>query len=663
MAYQLINGRFQAFTDTGSFAVGYQLYTYDSGTTTPKATYTDATLTSVNANPVVLDARGEAQVWLGSGAYTFVLKDASGVTVWTVDGVIDPAYAVQLSFESEDDAKGDALMSVKARYPGAIARTQHDKNAETVSVLDFGAKGDGVADDTVAIQAALDSGAAQVFIPPTSAFYRVTNTLNMNAAVYGLGGPFRASSTIKMDSATAKPVFKGVGAELRLNCARGISVIGVQNLLHTAFYGSGYQVDFEDLFVQNFDKGFDIDGVYVRWDRCWITNCNKGVYPAWLRAVIHLPSTVFSFVNTVFTYCTYGFLNENRFGQGQNEDLIGLNFTNCGFEKNTNGFVATQRTWLTRVESCWFEANATKSFSAAVSDVIWICNRVDPNDPLPIFPPANDAYLGSVQINPRDSWMLTAYVRTLTPNVVEGEANALTMNGSLAFAPQYLPNGNTTEAGKELTQIFSDNTGTAKAGVRFARFNSLSGGGVRSSAEVRIAAQGSSSSGDGMPYQDVLVVRGNSVLPAVDNGQTLGAPGSRWSVVYAATGTINTSDERAKDEIEAIPDVWLDAWADVQWMRFKFSDSIRLKGTSARWHVGLIAQRVRDAFIAHGLDAFQIGLLCWDEWSEQPEVLDADGTITAHAAPAGDRFGIRYEEALAMEAALMRRELSRIRGD
>lgn len=95
MAYQLINGRFQAFTDAGAFAVGYKLYTYDSGTTTPKATYTDATLSSVNTNPVVLDARGEAQVWLGSGAYTFVLKDASGVTVWTVDGVVDSSEVVK----------------------------------------------------------------------------------------------------------------------------------------------------------------------------------------------------------------------------------------------------------------------------------------------------------------------------------------------------------------------------------------------------------------------------------------------------------------------------------------------------------------------------------------------------------------------------------------
>jgi len=37
-----------------------------------------------------------------------------------------------------------------------------------------------------------------------------------------------------------------------------------------------------------------------------------------------------------------------------------------------------------------------------------------------------------------------------------------------------------------------------------------------------------------------------ALKPTTDNGQTLGTASNRWSVVYAATGTINTSDERAK---------------------------------------------------------------------------------------------------------------------
>lgn len=530
-----------------------------------------------------------------------------------------------------------------------------------VSVKDFGAKGDGVHDDTQAFRDALDSGFAEIYVPPSSAFYRITDTLAQNAVLYGLGGPFRSSTIIKMDSNIAKPMFRGVGAELQLKDVRGLALQSVQSRMHTAFDGGAYQVTLQDLLILDMNRGLDVEGVYLRIKNCYVANCNIGMYPRYLSAAVELPSTMFRVEDTVFTDCTYGFLNENRFGAGQDEDLINIEFDNCGFERCTNGWVATQRTWLTTMKNCWFEGNTSKSFDGAASDVIWINNRVDPGDPAPIFCPADDTSLGSVQLQPRASRFLTANIRTLAPNIVSGETNAVVMDGSFTFSPQFLPNGNAIEAGKELTQVFSDNTGTAKAGVRFARFNALSGAGVRSSAEIRIAAQGSSDPSDGMPYQDVLVVRGTSVLPAVDNGQSLGAPGARWSVVYAATGAINTSDERSKEDIGGIPDEWLDAWADVEWQRFKFKDAATEKGSGARWHVGVIAQRVKTAFEARGLDPFQLGLLCRDEWPEQPAAIDIDGTVTSPAQPAGNIMGIRYEEALAMEAALMRRELQRLK--
>lgn len=58
--------------------------------------------------------------------------------------------------------KGDALVGVKLNLTGAVSRTQHDKNAEHVSVEDFGAVGDGVTDDTPAFVAAFASGAKHV---------------------------------------------------------------------------------------------------------------------------------------------------------------------------------------------------------------------------------------------------------------------------------------------------------------------------------------------------------------------------------------------------------------------------------------------------------------------------------------------------------------------
>lgn len=171
-------------------------------------------------------------------------------------------------------------------------------------------------------------------------------------------------------------------------------------------------------------------------------------------------------------------------------------------------------------------------------------------------------------------------------------------------------------------------------------------------------------------------------VPGVDNSYSLGIGSFRWSTVYAATGTINTSDERAKQDIGAIPDECLDAWGDVDWQRYKFIDAVQAKGDDARWHIGLVAQQVRDSFAARDLDAQTIGLLCYDEWDEQtepvyetveiPAVLDDGGNEieparieqvdtggTRVTLEAGDRWGLRYDECQAMEAAWQRRELAR----
>jgi hypothetical protein len=77
------------FDANGNPLAGGMLYSYQAGTTTPQNTYTDQGGGTANANPVVLDANGEASVWLDpSLSYKFVLKNSSDVTQWTVDNVV-----------------------------------------------------------------------------------------------------------------------------------------------------------------------------------------------------------------------------------------------------------------------------------------------------------------------------------------------------------------------------------------------------------------------------------------------------------------------------------------------------------------------------------------------------------------------------------------------
>jgi hypothetical protein len=191
------------------------------------------------------------------------------------------------------------------------------------------------------------------------------------------------------------------------------------------------------------------------------------------------------------------------------------------------------------------------------------------------------------------------------------------------------------------------------------------------------------------------------VSPGGDNGQTLGAASKRWSVVYAGTGSISTSDAREKQDVGVVPDAWLDAWGDVQWVRFRFTAAAEEKGGTARWHLGAIAQQVHQVFADHGLDAFEIGLCCRDAWEEETEPVlvpiaservftrqvlvpagEIDGapvyavqTVETREAveemvdtgdrrvtlPAGDRWGLRYTECQVIEAAWQRRELARLR--
>lgn len=75
------------FSAAGLPLSGGKLFTYQAGTVTPLVTYTDATETSANTNPIILDANGECDLWLGGFAYKIVLTDSGDVVQWTQDNV------------------------------------------------------------------------------------------------------------------------------------------------------------------------------------------------------------------------------------------------------------------------------------------------------------------------------------------------------------------------------------------------------------------------------------------------------------------------------------------------------------------------------------------------------------------------------------------------
>lgn len=83
----------QWFDNNGKPLVGACIFSYQSGTSTPLATFTDYTGTIVNTNPVVLDSAGRADIWLSGQAYRLRMVTAGGVNcssgsqLWQEDGI------------------------------------------------------------------------------------------------------------------------------------------------------------------------------------------------------------------------------------------------------------------------------------------------------------------------------------------------------------------------------------------------------------------------------------------------------------------------------------------------------------------------------------------------------------------------------------------------
>lgn len=137
-----------------------------------------------------------------------------------------------------------------------------------------------------------------------------------------------------------------------------------------------------------------------------------------------------------------------------------------------------------------------------------------------------------------------------------------------------------------------------------------------------------------------------TLLPKNDNTQALGGAANRWSVVYAGTALINTSDARAKQQVRDLDEAERRVAQKLKGLlkAFKFNDAVESKGNGARIHFGVMAQDVAAAFASEGLDAAKYGLFCHDSWEDkyQDEVL---------VQAAGDIYGIRYDELLAFMIA------------
>lgn len=208
MTQLLPNGKQHFVDNNGHPLVGGRVYHYYVGTNTPKDTYQDSGQTIPNTNPIVLDARGEASIY-GAGTYRQVLTTSSGVTIWD-QVILDPSSAVGGDLDAlkddlannTDPLKGAGLVgfSNSAVYAdGTVGSGIREINAKIgVVVTDYGAKGDGVTDDTDSIKAAITAAGAGGDVIFPEGTYLITDKLTSLTSQRWLGrGGGQRATTLK----------------------------------------------------------------------------------------------------------------------------------------------------------------------------------------------------------------------------------------------------------------------------------------------------------------------------------------------------------------------------------------------------------------------------------------------------------------------------------
>ena len=269
------------FFNAGAPAAGFKLYTYDSGTTTPKATYTDQAGTIPNTNPITLDSDGMCELWLGTGEYTLALYTgligSGGALVNTWDDVSGVASAgdittLRADIASSTDATDGAGMvghNAALNYAAGTIGAVLNDIAINVKMFPWLAKTDGT-DTTAALQAAINANVPLIIPRGTYKYTALTGLSRSGLRIEGAG----SDATI-LHCTGAGEAFKidGAGAFLQSIHVSGLTIKGNSSTTSLLYLRDVARSSFIDLNVLEADNvsgvGFDLLGVQL----CYFERC------------------------------------------------------------------------------------------------------------------------------------------------------------------------------------------------------------------------------------------------------------------------------------------------------------------------------------------------------------------------------------------------------
>lgn len=592
-----------------------------------------------------------------------------------------------------------------AYVPGEVATVNQNKTISltelrkklnssngVVSVKDFGAVGDGVANDTTAIQNAVaylaSTGGGTLFFPGGT--YALAATISIKNVASG--GAFPAESTIRLVGAGAtKSVIRWLGtdgngrtgtafdwgsgvyggfSDLRFITAAveghtsqtidgfttstsvfaGCDATSSTAIKHT--YNGSFSIDRCDFY--KFHRAIWMDLGYNRSVRdCSIMFCNVGIGT-------YGGATINHYLNNRIERCAIGMSFAQSSTISCESNVTQANYAGCDvyISTATHSLHFLRQYFEVSPKAVFIQGGGTGNPTTTPSGHVFEeCNSINITSQGRL----NEIYLirglcTSVPIEHAGGDAATYYAidcyqhsggaRVPATGYIMGVATLFESGFTKSAVPGHFGVGTNNPAGNYFSRYATVESVYPALGLR----STGSGG------RMYVYGQDIFSGNGWAIWRDetanairLLLDHTGRFAPGSDNAQTLGSASNRWSQVFAGTGTINTSDTREKQDAQELNDAEQRVAASLKGLikKFRFKDAVQVKGDDARIHVGVIAQDIIAAFEAEGLDPMRYGIVCYDEWDS---LVDDNGN---EIQPAGNRYGIRYEELLAFVLAAL----------
>jgi hypothetical protein len=626
------------------------------------------------------------------------IKLARGNAGATTQDVMNVSNAGVVSFPQ---GLGNISNSTAIATGSTTARSLSNRFADVVNVKDFGAVGDGVADDTAAIQSAFNAGYNVVF---PEGVYNVTSTLYIRPFLSIAGISQSASDpTTSTIRGGAKLVFFGTGTSCFAkqpiyNAINHFCVTNLTILTNTVGYDWIFDIPslnestFTNVRASNPTGGvlrvLEAPGIPAWVNR--FTNCQFGVNQNGNSYVVdHL------FSDSFVTNCYFSG------GKGVIDRSGGNQYVNCIFDHSyVSGFAAlnlqrgqaqlASNGSITSVTACYFEDIHTNCIILDASNVTanntWHKVAISACTFRATEPTNADIYFKCSPTYVVKGVSVTGCALTIGRPSFEwshpGMWTSTSLIGNSGSTSQYIDftspahtiidhtQGNTLNNmtrvtgygsyyGKDFTSaIFSATSSTSTS--------CLLVGSTTGNVPFIAASNNSAGTASGIQFLTNNTARlaieptgeitaSNVLMPQVDNSVSCGQSGNRWSAIWAANGTIQTSDERTKKDI-ANSELGLDFITSLRPVSYKWVEGG--KKIIDRYYVDKDGNKIPDGEIVEGAtekiitesipgERTHFGLISQEVKAALPDGVDFGGWVLTDKENPDSQQALRYDQFIA----------------